>query len=509
MAAPTVVSVQNTPGPFYTWAGCNWTWTDTRAQKSWNTSYDSTYTVSATEGWTNGDSIAKTATKPIAETITPTEVGMTRAFAKNSPEHWTTSEALLRSQTRQIAETLHTAEKYGNNTSKQLADSFAASEVGVTRQFVKNPQESIHTAEQLARTQQFHLCDQFTVEDVLGNHLSKAVAEFFQAVDSYLKNFGKGISESWKTAEHYTDLMAWILRACESIRTSESVGKQVTIPQSETFAANEVGLTQQYELSPKETLGTKETIGKSIIHQLQDAIQTLELYGQHATIPVAEQFTASDAIVKAATKSVDEAVQTAELFGRTVEYLRLLSDGFSTQDAIAKVTTILQAEAFHTMEEYRRHGNGVLSNLSITTDVIDDDAFQNLITASSPPGYSDFRTFITGTYTYQKALIRAIVQSFTLDRGVLTDLNLTVDVPDVNDSGEAVITNAATGVAVTYNRKFHVAPEVTLQLKGGTDALAVPQFVVQPTNTGFTVKLVDPTTGNAVTGTISWAAHGY
>lgn len=508
MTAPTVVSVQNTPGPFYTWAGSNFTWTDTRAQKSWNTSYDSTFTVSATEGWTNGDSVGKTTKKPVAEAFHASGAD-NRQFTKNSPEHLTTGEQLVRVQVRQLAEVLHTTEKYGNGLTKPFSDSFHAAEVGVTRAFTKNPQEVIHTTEQLARSQQFHLYDQFHTADSLGNHLSKAVAEFFHATDDYLKQFGKGIPEAWKTCEHYTDMMAWVLRCVEAVRTSEVLAKMTTLPKVDAFSAAEVGMTRQYGLQPVEHLHAQEVFGKSILHQLQDAINTLESYAQHTTIPVAEQFSTTDFIVKNATMSICEAMHTAELFGRTVEYLRLLNDGFSTHDALAKAMTIPQSEAFHTMEEYRRHGNGVVSNLAIQTDALDDNAFAALIMASSPPGYSDFRTFITGTYTYQKALIRAVVQSFTLDRGVLNDLSITVDVPDVNDSGEAVITNAAAGVAVTYNRKFHVTPEVTLQLKGGADALAVPQFVVSPTNTGFTVKLVDPTTGNAVTGTISWAAHGY
>jgi hypothetical protein len=508
MTAATVVSVQNTPDTYYTWAGCAWAWTDARAQKSWSTSYDSTFTVSATEGWTNADSLGNATKKSLSEGFA-TAYADYRKFTKNPVETLHTGELLVRQMVHQIAEAVKSVEVYGNHPSLALSDAFTASEVGVTRDFTKNPVEPITVAEQLARSQDFHIYDAFGIEDQLGNHLSKAVSDFFSATDAYLTQFGKSIPESWKTAEHYSDLMAWILRSIESIHTSESLGNRVMLPKAESFTASEVGVTKDYELSPKTNIHADELLSRSIVHQLQEAIATLEKYGQDVTIPVAEQFSTDEFLVKSATMSIDEAVHTAEVFGRTVYYLRTLSEGFKSAEALGLATTISQSEALSVMEEYRRHGNGVVSNLAIKSDTIALADFENLILASSPPGYSDFKTFITGTYTYQKALMRAVVRSFTLDRAIIKDLSTTVDVPDVNDSGEAVITTASTGVAVTYNRKFHVTPEVTLTLKGGSDVLAVPQFSVAPTTTGFTVVLADASTGTKVTGTISWAAHGY
>jgi hypothetical protein len=508
VTTPTTVSVQNTPGPYYTWAGSGFGWTDYRGQKSWNTSYDSNYTVSTTEGWTNVERLGKATTKPVAEQFSTAEAAV-RNYGLRPHEAIHVSDSLLRNQVRQIAEAISTLERYGNHPILPFAESFSAAEVGVTRSFVKNPHEPIVVGESLARAQDFHLHDGFSIADQYGNDLSKALAEFFQASDDYLKRFGKGIPESWRTAEAYTHIASSILHVVEHIKAQELQGNSFTLPLAEAFAAVESGFDKDYGLRPHESVKVGESLARSIIHRLSEAVSVLEKYAQATKLPFAENFSTEDFIVKNASLGIDEAIATAELFGRTVEYLRLLSEGFKTKDALAKATTLPQAEAFNLLEEYRRHGNGVVSNLSITTDSLDDDAFRALIQASSPPGYSNFKPFITGTYTYQKALFRAVVQSFTLDRGVLTDMSITVDVPDVNDSGEATITNAASGVTVTFNRKYHKVPEITLQLKGGTDLLAVPRFVGSPTNTGFTVILVDPTTGQNVAGTISWAAHGY
>src|SRR3569832_2078114 len=92
-------------------------------------------------------------------------------------------------------------------------------------------------------------------------------------------------------------------------------------------------------------------------------------------------------------------------------------------------------------------------------------------------------------------------------RASLTGMSLQVDVPDVFDRGSAAITDAVAGITVSYNRQFHIPPEVTLTLKGGT-VIAIPKLT-NVTAIDFTVVLVDPATNNQVTGSFTWSAHGY
>ncbi|NDE54228.1 MAG: hypothetical protein EB069_06480 [Actinobacteria bacterium] len=133
--------------------------------------------------------------------------------------------------------------------------------------------------------------------------------------------------------------------------------------------------------------------------------------------------------------------------------------------------------------------------------------FADILESGHPPGFTDFRDFIQGDYTYQRALFRAILTSSNADRGYIDGLRLTVDVPDVFDRGTAQVVSAVSGVAVVFSRQFRVPPEVTLTFKGGT-TVAVPRILGSVSITGFTAVL-ENTSGVRVTGAISWVAQGY
>ena len=87
-------------------------------------------------------------------------------------------------------------------------------------------------------------------------------------------------------------------------------------------------------------------------------------------------------------------------------------------------------------------------------------------------------------------------------------MKVTVDVPDVFDRGSSTITDAqaASGLRITFSRSFHITPEITVTLKGGT-VMAIPK-ILSPDDGGFTLVLETPT-GTRVGGTVSWTAQGY
>ena len=163
------------------------------------------------------------------------------------------------------------------------------------------------------------------------------------------------------------------------------------------------------------------------------------------------------------------------------------------------------------VDAWRRQGDLVISDMMISGagDFTMAD-FEDFLTYGNVPGYEKWRDFIPGDYEYREAMFRVVLQSKNADRGLLTDLQATVDVPDLIDRGSATITVAASGIAVTYNRVFHVVPEITLAARGGQGANPIaPEFSGSPTKTGFTVKMRDTVTGAFVTGSFTWAAHGY
>jgi hypothetical protein len=196
----------------------------------------------------------------------------------------------------------------------------------------------------------------------------------------------------------------------------------------------------------------------------------------------------------------------AELFGRTVVYRRSLNEGLSVSEAIKRASSLNVKEALALAEQYRRHANGVISDMIISTLAITEDDFKNIVENGHPPGYTNFRDFIQGDYTYQRALFRAILKSSNADRGYIDALRLTVDVPDIFDRGVAEVTNATAGVAVQFSRTFRFTPQVTITHKGGTTT-AIPRLIGSSSTSGFTAVLEDQT-GARVTGSFSWLAQG-
>ena len=206
-------------------------------------------------------------------------------------------------------------------------------------------------------------------------------------------------------------------------------------------------------------------------------------------------------------RRVSEAFSFAESLGRTVAYRRTLSEGFAIGEALRRAQTLRLDEALGLAEQYRRRANGVISDMIVANAEITAQDFMDILESGHPPGYTNFRNFIQGDYTYQRALFRAILTSSNADRGYIDGLRVTVDAPDVFDRGTAQVVTPANGVAVIFTRQFRVTPEVTLTFKGGT-TVAIPRILGSVTTSGFAAVL-ENTSGARVTGAISWVAQGY
>lgn len=148
----------------------------------------------------------------------------------------------------------------------------------------------------------------------------------------------------------------------------------------------------------------------------------------------------------------------------------------------------------------------VISNLAIFNKEMSFSDFDNM--ATRPFGYSNFREFKVGEYTYEKALIRVGVSSPDINFSTAIDkLSLHVDIPDTDDRG--VVNIPAAETFVKFNKKYYNPPEdVSLAIKGGTtNSFLVPKLI-SVTNLGFTVVIHD-SSGNIASGVISWASKGY
>ena len=314
--------------------------------------------------------------------------------------------------------------------------------------------------------------------------------------------------EAMNFVETYTDLIAFVLRFVESFGMAEKYGLSNTKQVFEVFQVSE-GLARQIALRKFETIAMAETYTDLIafILRVGESFSFTETPSKALTKPQAENFGFSDGISKSQIKRVSESFVFAEVFGRTVAYRKSISEGFTIGEALRRAQTLKLAEALNLAEQYRRRANGVISDMIVGSTEITEQDFMEILESGHPPGYTNFRDFIQGDYTYQRALFRAILTSSNADRGYIDGLRVTVDVPDVFDRGTAQVSNAANGVTVYFSRQFRVAPEVTLTFKGGT-TVAVPRILGAVSTTSFTAVL-ENTSGTRVTGAISWVAQGY
>lgn len=314
--------------------------------------------------------------------------------------------------------------------------------------------------------------------------------------------------EVFSFLETYTDLIAYTLRFMENLSFAEKLTNANTKAVMESFQLGE-GVARSVVMQKFEILSIAETYTDLIAYILRvaESLSFAEVAGKATIKPFSESFTTTDAFAKKQIKSISEAFSFAETFGRTVAFKVSIADGFGFTERLKRAQTLKLSEALSFAEQYRRHANGVVSDMLIATTEITDQDFLDIFEAGHPPGYTNFRDFIQGDYTYQKALFRAILTSTNADRGYIDGLRVTVDVPDIFDRGTASVTNAATGVSVSFARVFRVTPEVTLTFKGGT-SVAIPRILGLVNTTGFTAVL-ENTSGTRVTGLISWVAQGY
>lgn len=314
--------------------------------------------------------------------------------------------------------------------------------------------------------------------------------------------------EALNFVETYTDLIAFVLRFVESFAVTEKFGLSSSKRVFEVFQVAE-GLVRQIALRKYETLALAETYTDLIafILRVGESFSFVETPSKAFIKPQAESFRFTESLSRSQVKRISETFVFAEVFGRTVAYRKAISEGLSMGEALRRTQTLKLAEALNLAEQYRRRANGVISDMIVAGTEITEQDFMDILESGHPPGYTSFRDFIQGDYTYQRALFRAILTSSNADRGYIDGLRVTVDVPDVFDRGTAQVVTASSGVAVVFVRTFRVSPEVTLTFKGGT-TVAIPRILGSVTTAGFTAVL-ENTSGARVTGAISWVAQGY
>lgn len=449
---PDTVTVSEAQGARYTWASAGFTWSSASAAKNWSAAYPAAYTVAVTESLVLLEATARQSTKRASE-----QFGLAELLAKQSRLHASETVGFGETYSDLIAfvlrwvETMAFTEVSGKATRKEFKEAFQASDY-LTRALTKTSKENLAWSDGLRQNGTKRLAESLPFLEVPVRGVTKNAFEAFGLGDGMDRAITKHVSETLALAASYTDLIAFMLRISEGLGLSDVGAKQITKPFQEVL-----GMT--------------------------------------------------DKAARQSVKRVAEAVALGEALGRAVAYRRHLSEVFSVSDALRKAMRLSAREALALAEQYRRHANGVISDMLVARTEMTEQDFAAIVEAGHPPGYTDFRDFIQGDYTYRRALFRAILRSRNSDRGFIEALRVTVDVPDIFDRGTAQITDAAAGAVISFSRNFRVPPEVTMTHKGGT-AVSIPRLLGAVTTTGFTAVL-DNTSGTRVSGAFTWIAQGY
>ncbi|MDR9847008.1 hypothetical protein [Herbaspirillum huttiense] len=345
------------------------------------------------------------------------------------------------------------------------------------------------------------------VSEVEANVLLKAIAESWSLAEKRNFSIALGILQSLGMGESFTNVGTFTLRISESLRMGEKLGNSFSRPLSETFKVTSAS-SRNPKLGVRETLAIAEAVSKKSGKLVYEALNLLEVNGISARKALVEQVAIAESRTGSLSKSISEALAVLEVVGRTVVFKRNFAESMSVQEAMTKAMRLTKFEAINVLEEYRRRANGVISDMSVLLDELDLFSFGNMVDSGHAPGFADFKDFIPGDYTYDQAIYRVILESINTDRARLRTLSVSVDVPDVTDRGSGTITIADQGLRVNFARSFHIPPEVTLTLKGGS-VIAIPKIIGSVDTSGFTCALINPTDGTHVTGTFTWAAEGY
>jgi hypothetical protein len=119
--------------------------------------------------------------------------------------------------------------------------------------------------------------------------------------------------------------------------------------------------------------------------------------------------------------------------------------------------------------------------------------------------WSAWTPYQDGDYTCRYFQIQmTITRANTGQTIACGNLDYIANLPSVVDSGSGTVSNASTGVTVTFAKTFHQTPVVNITILTGSGIYAQVSSV---STTGFTVKLYNAS-GTAQTGTFSWVGNG-
>lgn len=331
----------------------------------------------------------------------------------------------------------------------------------------------------------------------------------FSISDAQSKNIALDCRRLLALGETYTDQIGFMLSFVETLSVASRKGNEVRLPQAESFGFTDGG-ARSLEKTVLRDLLIGEQFGRTSTFTLKlfQLIYMGSDWRRDSVLTKNEYFGVASKSVRAIHKHVQRALSFYEELSRTMTFRRYLVESMSLTDGGSRHVKLSVKEFVALYDGIRRAGDMVVSDMILSSELMDAAGFAHLVAYGNVPGYERWRDFIPGDYEYREAMFRTVIESKNSDRGMLASMQVTVDVPDLIERGSTTVSVAAVGGIVTFQRKFHIVPEITMAIKGGVGLPAVPR-ITSVTKEGFTFVLEDAREGTFRTGVATWAAHGY
>ncbi|WP_323016488.1 hypothetical protein [Castellaniella sp.] len=255
------------------------------------------------------------------------------------------------------------------------------------------------------------------------------------------------------------------------------------------------------------TVADSMTRSWASIFGIEESIQFDDTAARHIEKNRQEYLAVRSLNNKKVAKNSADSISIATELSRRAKFTAHIAEIIAVADSSQKHSFREFIDSFSVWGAIVRSDGLAISDMLLSAKSVGLEEFKQMLAFGNIPGYSDWRDFIAGDYDYKKAVFRASLTSNNSDRGLLTNIQAVVDVPDIDDRGSATVQLASIGVRVNFSREYHVIPEVYLTTKGGMGEEIIIPFVQDVDLLGFTA-FMKRQTGELVEGVFSWSAKG-
>jgi hypothetical protein len=453
----TTTNVVLTPGSAYTWNSYPDTWVGgSSSSLSWDTANSAnSYALTVTETATTVDAPSNQPTKKLSEAFSTVDARKVSA-TKNQTEAFATADARTAAVSKFLAEAFSTVEGGFRSPTKKIAEAFTTADAKGKWTYSQTLQQAFATAETVGLQSNWHHTygESFSTADVRLATTTKTLTEAFNTLDVGSRATIKAMLEVFSTVDVWSRQLNWFRTYGEGLQTVD--------------------------------------INMKIV----------------APAPYVEAFHTAEVLYKAPRKNSIETLNTVDVWSRTVVFFRTYTETATFVELSPHHYSInFPGESFSTQDMLIRRGSIVVNDMVLSNVAISYGTFLTDAASDTPYTYSDYVPFIVGDYSLSKARIKIVMTRDNVAQDTkLTVGTISVDVPNVSDSGRINITSTAGVTPVVFVRTFYGIPEVSVTSVSST-AFAQPR-ISNITRTGFDVELID-VSNSRLTGTASWTALGY